>query len=68
MPANADCSDSHTADHQARGESTPTMVLALTAEALYLLEFRYWLVGMSIGLVISCLPRDRLVACCRRRR
>jgi hypothetical protein len=43
------------------------VVLALTAEAVYLLEFRYWLVGMSVGPVISCLPRDRLVACCRRR-
>jgi hypothetical protein len=43
------------------------VVLALPAEALYLLEFRYWLVGMNVSPVLSCLPRDRLVARCRRR-
>ncbi len=43
------------------------VVLALTSDALYLLEFRYWLFGLSIGSVLSRLPRHGAVPHCRHR-
>jgi hypothetical protein len=44
------------------------VVLALTDQDIWLLEFRHWGIGFTIGAVRGRLPRDGLVAHWRHRR